>query len=382
MASDVIVVGAGVTGLTSAVVLAERGLRVEVWTRSPSAETTSAVAGGLWWPYRIRPEAQASAWALRSLAVLAGLAERPEETGVRMVEGTHGGRGSSGVGAVGGAGAGSEGGGARGAAARVRPGVRCRLPLLDMPAHLDYLRRRLAAAGGTVTVRPVASLGQAGRAAGAVVNCTGLGARDLVPDYKVYPVRGQVVVVENPGIDEWFTVADDSKPELLYVLPQPYGVVLGGTAGEHVWDRTPSPCTAQAIIARCSRVHPRLCQSRVLAHRVGLRPARHRVRLEAERLPGGARLVHNYGHGGAPGSRSRGAVRCRRRIWWSCEGGGSPAGSPLAVQGRWVREGTGRPRGVAGGPVVRHGRRCGRPVRRPPCRRRAGGSPRCGAGPR
>ncbi|MBB4895342.1 D-amino-acid oxidase [Streptomyces olivoverticillatus] len=299
MASDVIVVGAGVTGLTSAVVLAERGLRVEVWTRSPSAETTSAVAGGLWWPYRIRPEAQASAWALRSLAVLAGLAERPEETGVRMVEGTHGGAVPAELGPWA-----EQVRGLRAAEPEELPrgydrGVRCRLPLLDMPAHLDYLRRRLAAAGGTVTVRPVASLGQAGRAAGAVVNCTGLGARDLVPDYKVYPVRGQVVVVENPGIDEWFTVADDSKPELLYVLPQPYGVVLGGTAGEHVWDRTPSPCTAQAIIARCSRVHPRLCQSRVLAHRVGLRPARHRVRLEAERLPGGARLVHNYGHGGA-----------------------------------------------------------------------------------
>ncbi|NED29607.1 amino acid oxidase, partial [Streptomyces anulatus] len=39
---------------------------------------------------------------------------------------------------------------------------------------------------------------------------------------------------------------------------------------------------------------------RVLGHRVGLRPAREAgVRIEAEALPGGGLLVHNYGHGGA-----------------------------------------------------------------------------------
>jgi D-amino-acid oxidase len=32
---------------------------------------------------------------------------------------------------------------------------------------------------------------------------------------------------------------------------------------------------------------------------VGLRPVRPSVRLEAEALGGGRRLLHNYGHGGA-----------------------------------------------------------------------------------
>ncbi|MEV5906835.1 FAD-dependent oxidoreductase, partial [Streptomyces sp. NPDC052127] len=87
LSGDVIVVGGGVIGLATAVVLAERGLRVRVWTRDPVERTTSAVAGALWWPYHIEPMARARVWALRSLEIYEELAERPGETGVRLVDG-------------------------------------------------------------------------------------------------------------------------------------------------------------------------------------------------------------------------------------------------------------------------------------------------------
>ncbi|GAA3152436.1 hypothetical protein GCM10010521_45220 [Streptomyces rameus] len=82
-------VGGGVAGLTAAVVLAESGRRVRVWARETAERTTSAVAGGLWWPYRIEPGPLAGAWALESLGVYRELAARPAETGVRLVEGVH-----------------------------------------------------------------------------------------------------------------------------------------------------------------------------------------------------------------------------------------------------------------------------------------------------
>jgi D-amino-acid oxidase len=53
--SDVIVVGGGVIGLTTALELVHSGRRVRVWTRDATALTTSAVAGALWWLYRIDP---------------------------------------------------------------------------------------------------------------------------------------------------------------------------------------------------------------------------------------------------------------------------------------------------------------------------------------
>ncbi|MFF9155452.1 FAD-dependent oxidoreductase [Streptomyces sp. NPDC014846] len=283
-----IVVGSGVAGLTTAVVLTESGRRVRVWAREPAGRTTSAVAGGLWWPYRIEPERLVGEWALRTLAVYEELADRPEETGVRLVDGVHGGTRLDELGDWAG----------RVPGLRAVPdGLAARLPLLDMPAHLEWLRERLAKAGGSVEEREVTDL--AAVPAAVVVNCAGLGARSLVPDPGVRPVRGQLVVVANPGVATWYTSVDHSSAESTYFFPQPGGLVLGGTAEEDDWSLEPDPDTAAAIVARCARVRPEIAGARVLAHRVGLRPARDAVRLEREPLPDDRVLVHNYGHGGA-----------------------------------------------------------------------------------
>ncbi|MER6843256.1 FAD-dependent oxidoreductase [Streptomyces platensis] len=298
---DVRVVGGGVIGLTSAIALAEDGHRVRVLSRDPAGGTTSAVAGGLCWPYRIQPYERAVAWSVRSFQVLTELAERPAETGARMVTGM---MTATTDGAEDGLAAWYDAvPGLRRARAEELPegcasGWRARTPLVDMPTHLHYLEQRLAAAGGTVERREVTSLEEAGAAADVVVNCSGLGARALVPDPDVHPVQGQLVVVENPGIEEWSVSADAGASDTTYLLPQPYGLVLGGTARENAWSREPDPAVAAAIVARAARRFPELARARVLAHKVGLRPARPAVRLTAERLSGGLPCVHNYGHGG------------------------------------------------------------------------------------
>ncbi|MDI5973660.1 FAD-dependent oxidoreductase [Streptomyces sp. SL13] len=293
--ADVIVVGGGVIGLTTAVVLAESGAAVRVWTERTAAHTTSAVAGGLWEPYRIAPREQAERWAVEAFAVFARLAERPAETGVRMVDGL---QAQSGAGCPPPGWAASVPGVRPATAAELpdgyRSGHRMRLPLVDMPAYLDHLTRRLTAAGGTVTVRTVGTLDEPAREAPVVVNCTGLGSRELLGDCELTPVRGQLVVVENPGITEWFVDADEESAEPVYFFPQPGRLLLGGTADPGAWDTTPDPAVADAIRRRCARVDPRIAGARVLAHRAGLRPVRSEVRLDRE-----GDVVHHYGHGGA-----------------------------------------------------------------------------------
>jgi D-amino-acid oxidase len=57
--------------------------------------------------------------------------------------------------------------------------------------------------------------------------------------------------------------------------------------------------TARRIVAACADVEPAIAAAAVLSHRVGLRPVRPSVRLEAESFADGQTIVHNYGHGGA-----------------------------------------------------------------------------------
>lgn len=296
--NEFLVVGGGVIGLTTAIVLAEQGRQVRVWTRDPVERTTSAVAGGLWWPYRIQPEVRVGDWALASLTVYEEQAERPEETGVRLVPGVHGETSLDELGPWA-----SRVAGLRPATAEEYPGgtaLRATVPLIDMPTHLRWLRKRLLDAGGAIETRTAGTLAEAAATGAAVVvNCTGLGARELVPDPTVAPVRGQLVVVENPGVTTWLTSVNDTSTAGTYFLPQPGGLILGGTADEDAWSLTPDPAVAKEIVARCAALVPGIADARILDHRVGLRPGRPEVRLESERLPGGGLLVHNYGHGGA-----------------------------------------------------------------------------------
>jgi D-amino-acid oxidase len=75
--------------------------------------------------------------------------------------------------------------------------------------------------------------------------------------------------------------------------------VLGGTAQRGDTRTSPDDADTAVILASLQRHLPALRGARVRAVRVGLRPWRRTVRLELERLPGGRRLVHDYGHGGS-----------------------------------------------------------------------------------
>jgi D-amino-acid oxidase len=295
---DVAVLGAGVIGLTTAVTLAEGGHRVLVRTAEPPGATTSAAAGALWGPWLAEPRDRVLGWASHTLDALTRLATQPG-TGVRMTAGTDISASHHQPPAW------------FGLLPDARPcrpgelpagyphGVCYTAPLVDMPVHLSYLARRLQAAGGSIEISPVATLQEAAALAPVVVNCTGLGARALASDDTLCPVRGQHLVTTNPGISQFTEVDTGDSPDLIAIYPHAGHLVLGGTAEPGRWDREPSPQTAAAILARCTALEPRLRTAEITGHRVGLRPTRSEVRLEEQTGTGHARLIHNYGHGGA-----------------------------------------------------------------------------------
>ena len=294
--ADAIVVGGGVIGLSAAVRLGEAGLAVHVLTASPPPETTSSVAAALWYPYKAYPEDRVLLWGKRTFEVLEDLAHLPE-TGVSMREGLELHHQpapdpwwASAVPGV-----------RRCERSELPPGYADGhafvAPVIEMPLYLRYLMGRLTRAGGTVENRAVLSLDDLTDAR-VVVDCAGLGARDLVGDLSVAPIRGQIVRVRNPGLNRF--ILDEDNPEgVTYVVPRSADCVLGGTADEDAWNLEPDPETADAILRRCAALEPRLAGAEVLEHRVGLRPGRPEIRLEKEDASGGVPRVHNYGHGGS-----------------------------------------------------------------------------------
>jgi D-amino-acid oxidase len=302
---DVLVLGAGVIGLTTAVCLAEAGFAVRIRAAQLPQATTSVVAGAMWGrgPGVLEPADRIEAWIQATLLDLTVLSDDPA-TGVRFARGREATREPTAATPVSGT------RNARRCTATELPdgfadGYWITVPVVDMPQHLAYLEERFKAAGGqfehaTVRTRDVGTVP-------VVVNCTGVGARELVPDPAVTPIRGQHVIVTNPGLTEFF-VEETDEDSWVSFFPHGDRVVMGGVAIRDSWDLTPDPLTAAAIVARCAEVEPRLGGAEVRAHQVGLRPGRDSIRLDVEQRDG-TRWIHNYGHGGMGVTLSWGCAR-------------------------------------------------------------------------
>jgi len=286
----VIVIGAGVTGLTVGVRLGEAGYEVHLLARELPLETTSAVAAALWYPYRAHPVERVLSWSERSLEEFTALAGGNEDCGVVMRSGMELVRERNDIPPW----------------APVVPDF-ARLdsapppygdawtftaPVIEMPVYLTWLRQRLELAGGTVTRMALSALPDR---ADLVVNCAGIGARLLASDRSVAPVRGQVVRLAQVGLERW--LLDGSG--LTYVVPRSRDIIVGGTDVEGEWGRRPDPTAAGQILDRAVALLPALADAAVLGHRVGLRPARPTVRLELDDSSSGHPIIHCYGHGGA-----------------------------------------------------------------------------------
>lgn len=335
----VLVIGAGVSGLTTALCLRERGFQVTVIADRFAPQVTSVVAGALWeWPPAVCGQHQdaaslkrSKAWCELSYGIFTELA-RDKATGVFL----------------------------RGATFYFRKPVRDDVrqwakmqelqshvrdfrhdagliaengvnpqlgyqdayqhlaPMIDTDVYLRWLLAEVRRAGCLVAERKLTgslraqeSLLTAEYQAEVIINCTGLGARELVDD-QVIPLRGALVRLRNDGrraprITQAHCVSHDGSTtsrSFIFILPRgDERLVLGGLAEPNEWNQDIGLHNYEPVremYRRCLEFLPALRGAEIDAAepvRVGLRPLRtHNARLEHE---SGSRIIHNYGHGGS-----------------------------------------------------------------------------------
>jgi D-amino-acid oxidase len=314
MQTKVAVVGAGVSGLTCGVILAETGYEVEILAEATGPRITSGAAAAVWFPYDAEPLEKVIQWALTSFDILRKLGAHAE-SGVSMIEIRQFARHDEieippwaiSLGAILLP--------TESLPQDFRSGYRIEVPLIDTSRYLDYLAGRFREANGRLrTPVHLERLDEVPEEFPFVINCAGIGARTLVPDPELEPHRGQVVLV--PKMDlPWALVCDDSP--LMYVIPRANDCIFGGTNEPSAnWEA--DPAQSARIVAECSQILG-IEPPPILGERVGLRPYRRSgVCLETERLRDGRRVIHNYGHGGSGFTLSWGCAKAVRALAENC----------------------------------------------------------------
>ncbi|KAI9445735.1 FAD dependent oxidoreductase-domain-containing protein [Russula earlei] len=164
------------------------------------------------------------------------------------------------------------------------------VPLIETQLFLPYLQQQLVDKGVSFVQREITDLDGISQEYDIVVNCTGLGARELCNDATIFAVKGQVALLE-PGYPDHIFL-DNQTPS--YIVPRKDATIVGGTYEEHNYDAHTVEEDLQQVLAKAYHIMPALRERKIIGSWAGLRPFRQSVRLERE-----SNIIHNYGHGGS-----------------------------------------------------------------------------------
>ena len=295
MGKNIAIIGAGISGMSTAFLLAQKDHHITIYAKAFSPNITSNRAAAFWFPYHIRNDKRGIRWCQTSYEYYTKLAEK-EETGISM----------------------------RQLIKVLRKGVdeeepiwidfmpegACRImdknelpeniargyevkvPLMETQIFLPYLQQQLEQKGVAFIEKEIKDFSELINEYDLVINCSALGSRKLCNDESVIPVRGQVgLLAPRNNLPIYL---DNEKP--LYIVPRKDAIIVGGTYEERIETETTEASTIERILKNAYEVFPELKQQEVIGSWAGLRPYRHEVRVEHEKE---TNIIHNYGHGGS-----------------------------------------------------------------------------------
>jgi D-amino-acid oxidase len=290
--NSVAVIGAGISGLSCAYELAKRDVAITIFAEQFTPYITSNKAAAFWFPYHIRNDNRGIEWCRRSYDFYKLLSANTD-TGismhrlVKMID-----------------------------KKVVDPdiswldfmpeklyrvmdkqeltdpyiaGFEVTVPLIETQVFLPWMMQTLREQDVKFVQQKITSFDMLAQY-DCIINCSGLGARELCNDDEVYPARGQVALL-SPQPD--LPIFIDNEPPL-YMVPRKDAIIIGGTMEEHVWEMQTVDETLQDIQQKIAVVFPCIKDVPIVGSWAGLRPCRNTIRLERE-----GNIIHNYGHGGS-----------------------------------------------------------------------------------
>jgi len=193
--------------------------------------------------------------------------------------------------------------------------------LVECRKYLPWLKKTIKAMGADIKLEKVDNMQSLSGRFDMVFNCCGIGARELVGDKDVVPIRGVLIRANAPQIKHCYYFDDDS-----YIVPCFDSLVIGGIREKGNFNLEVSQSDKDELWARARGYLPTLANAETLWEWAGLRPHRDPIRVEGElmrfktisttsskhlpislltltsnlqdtfhdTLP----VIHNYGHGG------------------------------------------------------------------------------------
>jgi D-amino-acid oxidase len=252
------VVGSGVIGLSTARVLQDAGFAVTIYARDVPPNTTSNMSGAQWTPTSLFEYDRAGDDFRAQYVRAATLAYRRYQTmlgedyGVRWIENYDCHEeavspflANTGTRLIGGLypevvtyGPGRH-------PFPTRYATRFLTMLIEPNRYLRALQRDVLLRGGRIVIRSFSDVAQmVALDEPLIMNCTGLGAKELFGDGELEPVRGQLsVLAPQPSVD-YMTLHGGR-----YMFPRSDGIVLGGTFQHGNANLEPDESTVRTIVA-------------------------------------------------------------------------------------------------------------------------------------
>lgn len=250
------VVGCGAVGLATARLLQRHGWRVRIYARDLPPETTSNIAAGQWSPFSVYSPSAVTSGFMEQFRRASRLSYRHYQDlvgpdyGVSWIDNFH----VSDAPII--------PSGMHLDMPDVFPGIHDLSPdehafpvphvrrvvtmLVETGRYLRAMERDARLAGAEIVVRDFRSPAELiDLPEPLVVNCTGLGARELFDDRELVPVRGQLLVLL-PQREIDYILLRDGAP--YYMMPRADGIVLGGSFERGEWSLDPDPAVSRRIL--------------------------------------------------------------------------------------------------------------------------------------